>query len=71
VATDRQAWQAVVHEGALKDRGMISFAPWLSKEQVEDVRAYVLSEAARLAKEPAPELAPAGMTGDKEVAKAG
>ena len=71
VATDAKAWQAVVHDGALKDHGMISFAPWLSAAQVEDIRAYVLSEAARLAKEPAPQLAPAGMTGDKGVAKPG
>ncbi|WP_241233611.1 PQQ-dependent dehydrogenase, methanol/ethanol family [Altericroceibacterium xinjiangense] len=47
VATSQQAWHAVVIEGALADNGMISFAPWLSPEQAENVRAYVLSEARR------------------------
>jgi quinohemoprotein ethanol dehydrogenase len=48
VATNAEAWQAVVHEGALAGNGMISFAPWLSKEQIEAIRGFVLSEAARL-----------------------
>ena len=47
LATDAQAWQAVVHGGALKDNGMISFAPYLSKQQVESVRGYVLSQASK------------------------
>ncbi|MGZ3245564.1 MAG: PQQ-dependent dehydrogenase, methanol/ethanol family [Croceibacterium sp.] len=71
VAANRQAWQAVVHDGALANDGMISFAPWLSAEQVEDIRGYVLGEAARLTKEPAPQLAPVGMSGDKAPAKPG
>ncbi|HEU4650076.1 MAG TPA: c-type cytochrome, partial [Croceibacterium sp.] len=47
VAADAEAWRSVVLDGALADRGMISFKPWLSAEQVEAVRAYVLTEAAR------------------------
>jgi mono/diheme cytochrome c family protein len=47
VAANAEAWRSVVFEGALADRGMISFKPWLSAEQVEAVRGYVLTEAAR------------------------
>jgi mono/diheme cytochrome c family protein len=45
VATDKAAWRSVVLDGALSENGMISFAPYLSAEQVEAVRAYVLGEA--------------------------
>ncbi|KPL66772.1 alcohol dehydrogenase [Erythrobacter sp. SG61-1L] len=45
VATNRDAWRSVVIEGALKDNGMISFAPWLSADQAEAIRAYVLKSA--------------------------
>jgi quinohemoprotein ethanol dehydrogenase len=38
-----------VFEGALADRGMISFKPWLKAEQIEAVRAYVLTQAAQRA----------------------
>ncbi|MEO0419790.1 MAG: PQQ-dependent dehydrogenase, methanol/ethanol family [Pseudomonadota bacterium] len=40
-----QAWKAVVHEGILKDNGMVSFAPSLSVEEVEAIRAYVIQRA--------------------------
>lgn len=40
-----QAWRAVVHEGILKDRGMVSFATSLSVEEVDAVRAYVIKRA--------------------------
>ena len=46
-ATDAAAWNAVVMDGILVQRGMISFAPWINAEQSEAIRAYVLSEAAR------------------------
>lgn len=42
---NQQAWKAVVHEGILKDNGMVSFAPSLSVEEVEAVRAYVIQRA--------------------------
>ena len=48
VATSREAWKAVVHTGILSQRGMISFAPWIDEAQTEAIRAYVLTEAARL-----------------------
>jgi mono/diheme cytochrome c family protein len=47
VAGSKAAWNAVVIGGALKDRGMISFAPWISPAQAEAVRAYVISEAGK------------------------
>jgi PQQ-dependent dehydrogenase (methanol/ethanol family) len=47
VATDATAWKAVVMDGILAQRGMISFAPWLSAEEAEAIRAYVITEAER------------------------
>jgi quinohemoprotein ethanol dehydrogenase len=38
-------WSAVVHDGALKDRGMASFAGSLSKDEIEAIRAYVIKRA--------------------------
>lgn len=40
-----QAWAAVVHEGALKDNGMASFAGSLSRQEIEAIRAYVIKRA--------------------------
>jgi quinohemoprotein ethanol dehydrogenase len=42
---DSKVWGSVVHDGALRTRGMIGFAPVLSPEQVEAVRAYVIKRA--------------------------
>ena len=42
---NRETWTAIVHGGALKDNGMISFAPSLSRSQVEDIRQYVIKRA--------------------------
>lgn len=47
-AADADTWKAVVIDGILADNGMISFKPWIDEGQAEAVRAYVLSEAARL-----------------------
>jgi quinohemoprotein ethanol dehydrogenase len=41
----QQAWMAIVHDGALKDNGMVSFAPSLSRERIEAVRQYVIKRA--------------------------
>ena len=38
---DKNAWESVVLGGALKDRGMISFAPVVTVADAEDLRAYV------------------------------
>jgi quinohemoprotein ethanol dehydrogenase len=56
LATSGDAWRQVVFDGSLADRGMISFKPWLTAEQVEAIRAYVLAEAKR--REAAPSNAP-------------
>jgi alcohol dehydrogenase (cytochrome c)/quinohemoprotein ethanol dehydrogenase len=42
---DAKAWSAVVYDGILKDNGMVSFAPSLSKDEVEAIRAYVIQRA--------------------------
>jgi len=42
---NRQAWQQIVHDGALSANGMASFEGSLSPEQVEAVRAYVIKRA--------------------------
>lgn len=46
-ATDRAAWHSVLIEGALADNGMASFADYLTDDQAEAVRAYVVTEAMR------------------------
>ena len=40
-----QDWQGIVYDGKNASRGMAAFKPFLTPSQVEDVRAYVLSEA--------------------------
>jgi quinohemoprotein ethanol dehydrogenase len=42
---DPAPWQAIVHDGLLKDKGMIGFGSELSKDDVESVRAYVVRRA--------------------------
>jgi quinohemoprotein ethanol dehydrogenase len=53
MATNAEAWRAVVMDGALADNGMISFAPYLTTQQAESVRAYVLEEARKAARKEA------------------
>ena len=43
-----EAWQSVVLGGALADRGMISFAKYLTPKDAENIRAFVLSEAKKI-----------------------
>ena len=45
---DKDAWNHVVIQGALKDEGMVSFAKYLSADEAESIRGYVSSEAANL-----------------------
>jgi mono/diheme cytochrome c family protein len=40
-----RAWQDVVIGGVRKDRGMVSFAPVLSEQEAEAIRAYVVRKA--------------------------
>lgn len=42
---DRNAWMAVVHDGILKDNGMVSFAGSLSRERTDAIRQYVIFRA--------------------------
>jgi alcohol dehydrogenase (cytochrome c)/quinohemoprotein ethanol dehydrogenase len=42
---DSKVWTSVVHDGALRTRGMIGFASVLNPEQVEAVRDYVIKRA--------------------------
>ncbi len=48
---DAATWAAIVHDGALKDRGMVSFAPYMSKADIEAIRGYVGVQAKYLADE--------------------
>jgi quinohemoprotein ethanol dehydrogenase len=49
VLADKDNWNAVVIGGALKERGMVSFAPWMSADDAEAIRAYVAGKAKLLA----------------------
>ena len=42
---DAKAWESVVHEGVLRDQGMVSFASVLNGEQIEAIRHYVIKRA--------------------------
>lgn len=50
---NRDAWRAILVDGALESRGMISFRKWLGDQQVEDIRAYV-AHRAKLARQQQP-----------------
>jgi mono/diheme cytochrome c family protein len=45
VTMDPAAWRAVMIDGTLAQRGMIAFAEWMTPEQAEGLRQFVLSEA--------------------------
>ncbi|MFS0737487.1 PQQ-dependent dehydrogenase, methanol/ethanol family [Sphingomonas sp. 1P06PA] len=47
---DRDAWKTVIIDGALADRGMASFAKYLTPGQAESIRGYVAAQAARASK---------------------
>ena len=49
VLANQQLWQDVVHDGALKQNGMAGFSKWLSRDDVEAVRAYVAGRSKVLA----------------------
>jgi quinohemoprotein ethanol dehydrogenase len=58
--SDRDTWAAVVHGGILKERGMVSFAKWFSRDDIEAVRAYVGEQSRFLATEEGAKLAKEG-----------
>mgnify|MGYP002349693983 FL=1 len=43
--TSADAWKGVILDGALKDRGMVSFAKVLTPVDVEAIRAYVIDRS--------------------------
>jgi mono/diheme cytochrome c family protein len=45
-----EAFKNVVIDGALADNGMVSFAKFVTPEQAENIRAYLIQEAQKLAK---------------------
>ncbi|MEO8374692.1 MAG: PQQ-dependent dehydrogenase, methanol/ethanol family [Sphingomonas bacterium] len=45
VLNDAATWQQIVHGGALKDNGMVSFAPVMSAAEIETIRQYVIKRA--------------------------
>lgn len=49
ILPDRQAWRSVVIDGALADRGMVSFGKELTPDQAESIRGYVSDEASQAA----------------------
>ena len=40
-----EAWKSVIIDGALKDRGMVSFAKVLTPADAEAIRAYVIERS--------------------------
>jgi quinohemoprotein ethanol dehydrogenase len=46
--TDASSWKAVVLDGALTARGMVSWAKYLSLTDAEAIRAYVGEQARTL-----------------------
>ena len=44
VSADADAWRSVVAEGALTENGMISFAPFMSLDEIDAIRAYVVNQ---------------------------
>jgi alcohol dehydrogenase (cytochrome c)/quinohemoprotein ethanol dehydrogenase len=42
---DAKTWQSIVHDGALKDRGMAAFASDLNPADIELIRGYVIYRA--------------------------
>jgi quinohemoprotein ethanol dehydrogenase len=55
----KAGWKAVVIDGALEKNGMIGWKQWLSDDDAEAIRAYVSSQAVKLAAQTAP-AAPVG-----------
>ena len=39
------AWAGVVHDGVLRDQGMVGFANVLNLQQIEAIRHYVIKRA--------------------------
>ncbi|WP_438727243.1 PQQ-dependent dehydrogenase, methanol/ethanol family [Parasphingorhabdus sp. DH2-15] len=40
-----ELWDDIVHKGSLSQQGMVSFAPVLSAEEIQNIRGYVINRA--------------------------
>jgi alcohol dehydrogenase (cytochrome c)/quinohemoprotein ethanol dehydrogenase len=45
VLGDAAMWRQIVHDGALKDNGMVSFQSVMTPAEIEAIRGYVISRA--------------------------
>ena len=43
--SNRESWQAVVHDGGKKDRGMVAWSSVMNPDQIETIRLYVIKRA--------------------------
>ena len=41
----KQLWQQIVHDGVLKERGMVAWSANMTPEQIENIRLYVIKRA--------------------------
>jgi len=48
--SDAKLWRAILVDGVLSENGMVSFSPWLSDKEIENIRGYI-SRKARLAQQ--------------------
>ena len=45
VLNSPQLWQQIVHDGLLKDRGMVAWSANMTPAQIENIRLYVIKRA--------------------------
>ncbi|MDX1293220.1 MAG: PQQ-dependent dehydrogenase, methanol/ethanol family [Hyphomonas sp.] len=45
ITAEPEAWKGVVYDGHMAANGMVSFAEYLSEDEIEAIRAYVLAQA--------------------------
>ncbi len=50
ITADKEAWKGAVIDGNLSANGMVSFADYLTPQEAESIRAYVLTQAHTAAK---------------------
>jgi mono/diheme cytochrome c family protein len=48
ILTSQASWRSVVIDGVLAEKGMVSFAEYLTPQDAENIRAYVLAKAHKL-----------------------
>jgi len=54
ILLSQDAWRSVVIDGIFAQKGMVGFAKFITPQDAEDIRSYVLSKARVLANKPAP-----------------